>query len=321
MLSGTRDARDISIISDGSLHNMLSFWKDIQYAFRTLTKNPGFAIIGIVTLALGMAVNTTLFSVVNGFLLRPLPVPRPEQITVLSLKQSSLPGSYRFSYPDYEDLRDQADSFSDILAYRVTLSGVDVDQKADHCIISRVSSNYFSSLGIKPAYGRFILPTEGRAPGADPVMVLGYSYWRKRFGSDPNVAGKKVEVNGNPFTVVGVAPPDFHGTYSVLDMDAYIPFSAEPNEDPDNPIQKIWSSRSSRTLTVMGRLKPGVTMKQATATLDVISQRIAQEHPDTEKGFTVRLYPEKLARPEPDPQNPIPLAAIAFMSMAGLVLL
>src|SRR5580704_14553210 len=98
---------------------MLNFWKDIQYAFRTLTKSPGFAIIGIITLALGMAVNTTLFSVINGFLLRP--VPHPEQITVLSLQQASLSGERRFSYPDYEDLRDEADSFSDLLAYRVTL--------------------------------------------------------------------------------------------------------------------------------------------------------------------------------------------------------
>jgi predicted permease len=300
---------------------MRNFSTDIRYAFRALTKNPGFAFIGIVTLALGMAVNTTLFSVINGFLLRPLPVPHPEQITVLSLEQSALPGNHRFSYPDYEDLRDQADSFSDIFAYRITLAAVAVDQKADHCIISRVSSNYFSSLGVKPAYGRLILPSEGRTPGADPIIVLGYSYWRRRFDGDPHVAGKKVEVNGNPFTVVGVAPREFHGTYSVLDMDAYIPFSAESNEDPDNRIEKIWSSRSSRTLTVMGRLKPGFTMKQASATLNVVSQRMAQEHPDTEKGITVELYPEKLARPEPDPQNPVPLAAIAFMTLAGLVLL
>src|SRR5580693_7353378 len=103
---------------------MLNFSKDIQYALRTLTKNPGFAFVGIVTLALGMAVNTTLFSVINGFLLRPLPVPHPEQITVLSLEQSALPGNHRFSYPDYEDLRDQADSFSDIFAYHITLAAV-----------------------------------------------------------------------------------------------------------------------------------------------------------------------------------------------------
>src|SRR5580658_171421 len=95
---------------------MLNFWKDIQYAFRTLTKNPGFAIIGIVTLALGMAVNTTLFSVINGFLLRPLPVPHPEQITVLALQQSSLPGNHHFSYPVFEDLRDQSGSFANIFA-------------------------------------------------------------------------------------------------------------------------------------------------------------------------------------------------------------
>jgi len=300
---------------------MLNFWKDVRYAFRTLAKNPGFAFIGIVTLALGMAVNTALFSVINGFLLRPLPVPHPEQITVLALQQSALPGTHRFSYPDYEDLRDQTGSFSDLLAYRVTLASVAVDHSAEHSIISRVSSNYFSALGIRPAFGRLILPSEGRTPGADPIMVLGYSYWRKKFDGDPNVVGKKVEVNGLPFTVVGVAPEDFHGTYSVLDMDAYIPFSAEPKEDPDATIQKIWSSRGSRTLTLMGRLKPDVTMKQAQASLNVVAQRIAQQHPDTEKDITVQLYPEKMARPDPDPENPVPLAAIAFMAMAGLVLL
>src|SRR5580692_4242700 len=104
-------------------------------------------------------------------------------------------------------------------------------------------------------------------------------------------------------------------------MAAYVPFSAESGEDPDNPIQKIWASRGSRTLTLMGRLKPGVTIKQAEATLNVVSNRIAQAHPDTEKGITVQLFPEKLARPDPDPENPIPAAAIAFMTLAGLVLL
>jgi len=300
---------------------MLNFWRDIQYAFRTLTKNPGFAFIGIVTLALGMAVNTTLFSVVNGFLLRPLPVSHPEQITVLALQQASLPGNRHFSYPDFEDLRDHADSFSDILAFRVSLAELAVDQRADHCVMSRVSSNYFSSLGVKPAYGRFILPTEGRTPGADPIMVLGYSYWRRRFAGDPDVVGKKVEINQHPFTIIGVAPSEFKGTYTALDMDAFVPFSAEMAEDPDNPVEKSWTSRVSRSLTLMGRLKPGVTIKQAQASLNVLAHRISEQHPDTEKGITVQLYPEKLARPEPDPQNPIPAAAIAFMALAGLVML
>lgn len=300
---------------------MLTLWKDLRYAFRAFTKNPGFAIIGIVTLALGMAVNTTLFSVINGFLLRPLPVPHPEQITVLSLQQPEIPGEHRFSYPDYQDLRSQTDTFSDLMAYRVALVSIAVDNRADHCIISRVSSNFFSALGVQPAYGRLILPSEGQTPGADPIIVLGYSYWRRKFNSDPNVAGKKVEINGLPFTVVGVAPKEFHGTYSVLDMDAYIPFSAESSEDSDNPIQKVWTSRISRGLTLMGRLKPGVSLKQAQTSLNVVAKRIAEQHPDTEKGFSVQLYPEKLAQQEPDPENPVPTAAIAFMAMAGLVLL
>lgn len=300
---------------------MTNFWKDVRYAVRTLTKNPSFAIIGIVTLALGMAVNTTLFSVINGFLLRPLPVPHPGQITVLSLQQGDLPGNHRFSYPDYQDLRDQTDAFSDLLAYRVALVSLSVDNRADHCIVSRVSSNFFSALGIQPAYGRLILPTEGRTPGADSIVVLGYSYWRRKFNSDANVAGKKIEVNGRPFTIVGVAPKTFHGTYSVLDMDAYMPFSAETSDDPDNPIEKIWTSRISRGMTLMGRLKPDVSLKQAQTSLNVVAKRIGDAHPDTEKGFGVHLYPEKLARPEPDPENPVPTAAIVFMAMAALVLL
>ena len=300
---------------------MRNFIKDLRFALRTLTKNPGFAVIGIVTLALGMAVNTTVFSVVNGFLLRPLPVPHPEQITVLALKQSVAAGTYRFSYPTYEDLRDQTDSFSDVFAYRVSLVGLAVNHKSDHCLISRVTSNYFTSLDIQPAYGRLILPTEGRVPGADPVIVLGYSYWRRRFAGDPKIVGQNVELNEHAFTVVGIAPREFHGTYPVMDMDAYVPFSAETGEDPDNPVEKVWTSRGSRSLTVMGRLRPGVTIKRAQASLNVVADRIAEAHPDSEKGLSVQLFPEKLARPEPDAQNPIPATSIAFLSLAALVLL
>ena len=300
---------------------MRNFIRDVRFALRTLAKNPGFAAIGIVTLALGMAVNSTVFSVVNGFLLRPLPVPHPEQITVLALKQASVPGAYRFSHPTYEDLGGPSDTFSDIFAFQPTLVGITVGHKSDHCLISRVSSNYFSSLGVKPLYGRFILPTEGRTAGADPIVVLGYSYWRRRFAGDPKIVGQKVELNDRSFTVAGVAPEEFHGTYSVMDMDGYVPFSAETHDDPDNPIQKIWVNREARNLTVMGRLKPGVSMKQAQSSLNVVAERIAQAHPESEKGLTVQLFSEKLARPEPDAENPILATSIAFMSLAALVLL
>ena len=300
---------------------MMNLSKDLRYAFRTLTKNPGFAIIGILTLALGMAVNTTLFSVVNGFILRPLPVPHPEHITVLALQQSSVSGSTHFSHAAFDDLRSQTDSFSDLFAYTVTLGNLAADHSVDHVLINRVSNNYFSELGVQPSLGRLILPSEGLTPGADPVIVLSYSYWRKRFSSDPNVVGEKIKFNNLPFTIIGVAPSDFHGTYSVLDMDGYIPFSAQYTDSSTNPVQDQWTSRDVRQLTLMGRLKPGVSIKQAQASLNVIAQRIASAHPDAEKGMGIQLYPEKLARPEPDPTNSIPAAAAAFMVLAGIVLL
>src|ERR1700681_4829361 len=279
---------------------MLNFWKDIQYAFRTLARNPGFAFVGIVTLALGMAANTTIFSVVNGLLLRPLPVPHPEQVTVLALQQSGTPELQSFSYPDFLDLRSQSDSIGDLFAYRTSLAGLTVDNKGDHCIISRVSNNYFSVLGITPAAGRLVLPTEGISPGSDPIVVLGYSYWQKRFAGDPDVIGKHVEMNGHPATIVGVTPKGFYGTYAMLNMDAYVPLSATFTEEFGTPVNDMWTKREMRSLTVFARLKPGVDLKQAQASLNVVAKRIADQHPDTDKGISVRVFPEKIARPVPD---------------------
>jgi predicted permease len=299
---------------------MRSLWKDIQFGMRTLGKNPGFAVIGIVTLALGMAVNTTIFSVINGILLRPLPVPHAEQLTVLALKGSDEHELQRFSYPDFLDLRSQSDGFGDLFGYRISLGGLIADGKGEHCLVSRVTNNYFSALGITPAVGRLLLPTEGLAPGADPVMVLGYSYWQKRFAGDKSVVGKKVEMNGHPMTIVGVTPKEFHGTYTVANMDAYVPLSAAITEGLGTPVQETWTRRDLRSLRVLGRLRAGVSLQQARASLNVAAERIAAAHPDTDKGISVQIYPEKLARPDPDADNTLPKVAIAFMILASLVL-
>ena len=270
---------------------MQTFWKDIQFAMRALGKSPGFAFIAIVTLALGMAVNTTVFSVINGILLRPLPVPNAEQMTVLALQQGGEKTLQNFSYPDFVDLREQLKDKNDLFAYRVSLGGLSVDGKGDHCIVSRVSNNYFSVLGITPTAGRLLLPTEGLTPGADPVLVLGYSYWLRRFGGDRNVVGKQVEMNGHPVTIVGVVPKDFHGTFSVIDMDAYMPLSSSVTEELETAVKDTWTKRELRALTVMGRLKPGVSMQQAGNLLNVAAKRIAAEHPDTDKDIAVRVFP------------------------------
>jgi macrolide transport system ATP-binding/permease protein len=185
---------------------MRNFWQDMRYAVRTLRNAPAFTIIAVVALGLGMAVNTTIFSVINGMLLRPLPVPHAEQLAVLAMEQPGMSGFQRFSYPDYQDISRDTNVFNDVLAYRITLTAMSADHKVDQCILTRVSGNYFSALGIHAATGRLILPSEAQTPGADPVLVLGYSYWKKRFAGDSQVIGKHVEVNGHALTVVGVAP-------------------------------------------------------------------------------------------------------------------
>jgi macrolide transport system ATP-binding/permease protein len=300
---------------------MQSFWQDMKYAMRSLGNSPGFAIIAVVTLGLGMAVNTTVFSVVNGLLLRSLPVPHAEQITVLAMKQPGAEGFQSFSYPDFQDIRSQAEASGEVFGYRTTLVALIADGKGDHCVMSRVTGNYFSALGIKPALGRLILPTEGQIPGADPVLVLGYGFWQKRFGGDKSVIGKQVQVDDHPVTIIGVTPKDFQGTYGFLNMDGYVPLNAIAGPGGIESVQEIWTHRERRSLTLMERLKPGVDLKQAKATLDVIARRIGEQHPETDKGITYQIFPERLARPEPDPDNTIPNVSLAFTVLAGLVLL
>ena len=299
---------------------MRSFWQDLRYAARTLRNSPSFTIIAIVTLGLGIAVNTTIFSVINSLLLRSMPVPNPDRITVLAMKQPGVDGFQSFSYPDLQDIRNQS-TFGEIFAYRPTLVGLSADGKGDHCVLSRVTGNYFTALGVRPALGRLILPTEGQTPGSDPVIVLGYAYWQKRFGGDKDIIGKQLLADGNPVTVIGVTPKDFPGTYAFLNMDGYVPLSARVNTGESRQANDLWTHREDRSLTLMARLKPDVDLKQATASLDVIAKRIAEQHPDTDKGVTFQIFPEKHARPEPDPDNTIPNVSLAFSILAALVLL
>ncbi|MGC1107379.1 MAG: ABC transporter permease [Candidatus Acidiferrales bacterium] len=294
--------------------------QDIKYAVRVFTKSPGFTAIALLTLALGIGANTAIFSVVDGFLLRPLPVKDPGQITVLARQQKNEILSQYLSYPEYQDFRQQASSaFSDMLAYRVGLDGLSVNGHADHILTSFVTGNYFTMLGVKPFLGRLILPSEGGTAGADPVIVLGYDYWRTLFGSDPNVVGKSVSIDGHAFTVVGVAPESFHGLNAIVNMQAYMPMGMSTVEgDLQN---NFMADRNQRSFIVFGRLKPGVSLEQAQTALNVIARRTAEEHPQDEKDLALSVFPELLARPVPLPHNPILAVSALFMGLAALVLL
>ena len=297
---------------------MATLWQDVRYAFRMLAKSPMLTVIVVLTLALGIGANTAIFGLVNGILLRPLPVKSPEQLMVLAgqVKGDTL-GIFTLSYPQLVDLRKQADAFSDVFASQTNFGGLSYAGKANQFVYGYVTGNYFSGLGVQPALGRLFLPTEGEEGGKDPYIVLGYDFWKKQFGGDAGVVGKQALIDGQQATIIGVAPKGFQGTQFVLDLDGYIPLNMQPAKD----LAAFWTDRSGRGLAVLARLKPGVSLQQAQSSLNVVTARLAQQYPATDNGITIRVVPERLARPQPRPNNIVPFIAGIFLVLAGLVLL
>ncbi len=294
--------------------------QDLRFGLRMLAKVPGLTFTLAITLALGIGVNAAIFSIVNSFLLRPLPVPHAEQVTMLASHQPGAPpGMFYFSYPDLADFRNQAaSSFSDIFAYKLFLVGLSTGGRGEQLTVGYVTGNYFSALGLHPALGRLFLPGEGERPGDSPFLILGYSYWQTRFGRNPDIIGKQVRVDGNPATIIGVAPKGFSGTQSLVRMDAYMPLSMLAQ---DLILKDLFASREMRTLSAMATLRPGVSLAQAQSSTNVIAARLASQYNDADKGITVRVVPERLARPSPDAGRMLPVVAGMFLVLAGIVLL
>ena len=169
---------------------MQTLWQDLRYGARMLVKNPGFTLIAVVTLALGVGANSVIFSLVNALLLRPLPVEKPEQLTAVYTSDFSSTQYGGSSYPDYVDFRDRNQVFSGTVAYMPTAFSLKVDGENERAFGEVVSGNYFSTLGVKPALGRGFLPEEDRTPGERAVVVIGHKLWQNRFGGDPSVVGR-----------------------------------------------------------------------------------------------------------------------------------
>jgi predicted permease len=299
---------------------METLLQDIRYGLRTLGKTPGVTTIVVLTIAIGVGVNTATFSLVNGFLIRPMPVPQPEQIVTLAIQErNSALGALGFSYPEFVAFRQQAAGSCDMFGQALAgTAGVTFDGRTDQASFSGVSSNFFSGLGVRPALGRLILPTEGETPGEPAVLVLGYAYWQRRFGGDPNVVGKQVHINGRPVEVIGVVSKEFHGMFSAFEMDGYLPLSAI---FPSGSAINFWNDRNKRLILSMGRLKPEVTLAKAQSLFDVISRQQAEEHPASDKGFSVRVLPEKMARPIPYANSAFILISALFLVLSAIVLL
>ena len=297
---------------------METFWQDVRHGVRSLLKSPGFTLTVALTLGLGIGANAAVFSIVNTLLLRPLAVKDPGNLYLLSSVHRDNEQPHSVSWKDYVDYRDRSDVFSDIAAYSINFAGLSADRRADRIAVSYVTGNYFPMLGISPAAGRLIRADEGITYGADPVIVLGHSYWKRRFNSDPSVVGRTVLVNAQPFTVIGVVPESFVGTYALVEFDAYMPFGAIY---PESAYKETIERRDNHDLRVIGRLKPGVTLRQAQAALDVRAAQLEQQYPDTNKTVRMRIIPEHLARPEPNAADSNPFVAGVFLLLVGMVLL
>ena len=297
---------------------MNTLLQDLRYSLRMLVKNPSLTAVALLTLALGIGVNTAIFSLVNGCLIRPMPVPAPEQLAVLAVSQQGAPlGALGLSYPEFVEFRTQSESFCQVIGQRLALVPMSVDGRTDQVPMSGVTSNYFSVLQVTPAVGRLILPTDGEDGGSPGVVVLGYSYWQRRFGGDPGVVGKQVRVDGSPATIVGVVSKDF-GSTSILEMDAYVSLGTLY---PQASGSRFWTERNIRLILAMGRLAKGLTPREAQRPLDVISTRLAKQYPATDQGVSVRAIPERLSRPIPYANNAFILIGILFLVLVALVLL
>ena len=295
--------------------------QDVGYALRTLRGAPAFSIAAVVTLALGIGATTGLFTILNAFLFRPLPVSRPDELVSVATLDHHIELPHGLSYRDLEDYRQNNAAFSDLIGFEPTGPVLNADGGSERIAVELVTGNYFAVLGVPPALGRVIAPTEGRAAGDAPVMVLAYDYWRVRFAGDPAVIGKSVRVSGHPVTIVGVAAPTFDSTESLLKISAYLPISMSDIIDPPTTSEhSTLEARDQHGMRVLGRLRPGVSLDQARAAMAVKAAALARQYPDTNKDVSLLLVPETSARPEPSTGPWFRVAAGAFTLLAALLL-
>ena len=258
-------------------------WRDMAHALRVFVRNPGFTLVAVISLALGIGVNALVFSVVNAIVLRPLPVDQPGQLAFLE----NLQFGAGQSFPNYRQVRDRNQVFSGTLGYRVVQIELESNANAaDRTWGYLATGNYFDVLGIKPFLGRVFHAEDDLHAGGSPYAVLSYGAWQARFGGDHEIVGKTVRVNRQPYTVIGVAPRDFHGTEVFYWPEVWIPMMMQAQIEPGN----AWLEEPATSNTwVIGRLKPGTSVEQATANLNTIAANLARQNPAVNEGMRFRL--------------------------------
>ncbi|HKP87592.1 MAG TPA: ABC transporter permease, partial [Blastocatellia bacterium] len=294
---------------------METLLQDLRFGFRRLLKSPSFTIIAMLSLALGVGANAAIFSLVNTVMLRPLPVADAGNVISVSVtgKNDSL---LAFSYPNYVDYRDRNEVFSGLLVYRIVPMSLSRDGNNERIWGYLVSGNYFDVLGVNAFQGRTFLPEEDQTRNSHPVAVISYGCWQRRFGADPHLVGKDILLNGHKFNVVGVAPEGFKGTEHIYTPEIWVPIMMVERIEPGS---RWLDSRESQNLFAIGRLKPGVSIKQAEASLNILAEQMGREYPDANEGQTIQLIPPGLILPSL--RGAVVSFALVLMCAVALVLL
>ena len=269
---------------------MRNLYEDVRYAMRVLRRSPGFTAVAVLTLALGIAANTTVFGWIDRLLMRPFPgVAGGGQLA--AIETVSPTGEYsNTSYRDFRDYRDRLHSVSGLTASLLNAFNVGPADNPRRIHGEYVSGNYFAVLGVKPVRGRAFLPSEsGDTPGASPVAVIGYRLWQSLFQGDPGVVGKTIRVNGYDLTVAGIASEEFRGTMPGMRMEIWIPVNMAPQMNGQG--EWLLEERTVRQMWVTARLKPGISIGQANAEVELCARRLAQESPRASAGFAASLMP------------------------------
>lgn len=290
---------------------------DLRYAFRRLTATPGFTAVAVLSLGLGIGANTAMFSLVNAVLLRELPVEDPGTLVEVYTSEADGFAYATSSYPDFQDLREGPDVFEGVVASRSFIARVDIDGAPQVVFGELISWDYFQTLGIEMALGRSFAEDEDQTPGAHPVVVLGHKTWSQRFGSDPDIVGTSVFVNGRPYTVVGVAPSAFTGSLPAVVTALYVPMSMT---DVVMGTEQL-SRRGSRSTFLKARLRPDVSVSEANAALAAFSTSLQERYPETNalRVMTAVAIGDFALHPSVD--RVLAPVAVLLLGVVGLVLL
>jgi predicted permease len=305
---------------------MSSLMQDFRYALRSLAKTPGFLVFAVLTLAVGIAFTTSMFTLIDAVLLRSLRVERPDRL--VNIYTSQYDEAYQTSsYPDYLDLRSRNSVMSDVLAFSPSIAAIRIGEQSRLALSEVVTGNYFHLLGLKPAIGRLLSPSDDR-PGAARAVIISEATWVRAFGSDPSVVGRAVRIHAQPYTIVGVAPAAFRGLFPIIQPELWIPMTWSRDVEPagisnsvPSPGSTRLEQRGQRWLFLVGRLKERETVERASANITTIASQLSREYPQSNRDRRLSVVRASDARILPQADRGLRQMALVLMGGMGLVLL